>query len=116
LHAISVEIASLQELAESHGRALDYCLELTASEFGFVGLMQGSTRWMWAIKGFVPNDQSFYARFRTFRSVERFRRVVLTGHRTSRMTLPAMRCTSHTAWASTRADVPWHAARVRPSP
>jgi signal transduction histidine kinase len=46
-------------------RALDYCLELTASEFGFVGLMQGSDLDVAAIKGFVPDDQSFYARFRT---------------------------------------------------
>jgi signal transduction histidine kinase len=47
-------------------RALDYCLELTASEFGFAGLMQGSDAMdVAAIKGFVPDDQSFYARFRT---------------------------------------------------
>jgi len=66
LHAISVEIASLQELPHVMDRALDYCLELTASEFGFVGLMQGSDQMdVAAIKGFVPDDQSFYARFRT---------------------------------------------------
>src|SRR3982074_249617 len=66
LHAISVEIASLQELSGGVDRALDYCLELTASEFGFVGLMQGSDQMdVAAIKGFVPDDQSFYARFRT---------------------------------------------------
>jgi signal transduction histidine kinase len=65
LHAISVEIASLQELSGVMDRALDYCLELTASEFGFVGLMQGSDLDVAAIKGFVPDDQSFYARFRT---------------------------------------------------
>ena len=66
LHAISVEIASLQELQKVMDRALDYCLELTASEFGFVGLMQGSDQMdVAAIKGFVPDDQSFYARFRT---------------------------------------------------
>jgi len=82
LHAISVEIASLQELQKVMDRALDYCLELTASEFGFVGLMQGSDQMdVAAIKGFVPNDQSFYARFRTIPvrpSV--FGVVVLTGH------------------------------------
>src|SRR5712692_6931080 len=66
LHAISVEIASLQELPHVMDRALDYCLELTASEFGFVVLMQGSDQMdVAAIKGFVPDDQSFYARFRT---------------------------------------------------
>src|SRR6266851_891581 len=66
LHAISVEIAGLQELPHVMDRALDYCLELTASEFGFVGLMQGSDQMdVAAIKGFVPDDQSFYARFRT---------------------------------------------------
>jgi signal transduction histidine kinase len=66
LHAISVEIASLQELPHVMDRALDYCLELTASEFGFVGLMQGADQMdVAAIKGFVPDDQSFYARFRT---------------------------------------------------
>ncbi|HLZ28703.1 MAG TPA: hypothetical protein VKV73_15420 [Chloroflexota bacterium] len=66
LHAISVEIASLQELSHVMDRALDYCLELTASEFGFVGLMQGSDQMdVAAIKGFVPDDPSFYAGLRT---------------------------------------------------
>lgn len=66
LHAISVEIASLQELSRVMDRALDYCLELTASSFGFVGLMQGSDQMdVAAIKGFVPDDTSFYDRFRT---------------------------------------------------
>jgi signal transduction histidine kinase len=65
LHAISVEIASLQELQNVMDRALDYCLELTASEFGFVGLMRDNEMDVAAIKGFVPDDQSFYARFRT---------------------------------------------------
>jgi signal transduction histidine kinase len=66
LHAISVEIAGLQELSRVMDRALDYCLELTASEFGFVGLMQGSDQMdVAAIKGFVPHDASFYERFRT---------------------------------------------------
>src|ERR1700736_269137 len=65
LHAISVEIASLQELQNVMDRALDYCLELTASEFGFVGLMRDDQMDVAAIKGFVPDDQSFYARFRS---------------------------------------------------
>jgi signal transduction histidine kinase len=66
LHAISVEIAGLQELSHVMDRALDYCLELTASSFGFVGLMQGSDQMdVAAIKGFIPDDTSFYDRFRT---------------------------------------------------
>src|SRR3979411_147943 len=66
LHAISVEIAGLQELPHVMDRALDYCLELTASDFGFVGLMQGSDQMdVAAIKGFVPDNASFYERFRT---------------------------------------------------
>src|SRR5438477_11776625 len=47
-------------------RALDYCLELTASEFGFVGLMLGPDQMdVAAIKGFAPSDPHFYQRFRT---------------------------------------------------
>lgn len=66
LHAISVEIASLQELSRVMDRALDYCLELTASEFGFVGLMQGSDQMdVAAVKGFAPSDRTFHDRFRT---------------------------------------------------
>jgi signal transduction histidine kinase len=66
LHAISVEIASLQELSHVMDRALDYCLELTASAFGFVGLMQGSDRMdVAAVKGFQPSDDTFHDRFRT---------------------------------------------------
>ncbi len=81
LHAISVEIAGLQELSRVMDRALDYCLELTASEFGFVGLMVGSDRMdVAAIKGFKPSDPHFHAHFRTIPvrpSV--FGTVVLTG-------------------------------------
>ncbi len=66
LHAISVEIASLQDLSGVMDRALDYCLELTASAFGFVGLMQGSDQMdVAAVKGFVPSDSTFHERFRT---------------------------------------------------
>jgi signal transduction histidine kinase len=64
LHAISVEIASLQELSGVMDRALDYCLELTASAFGFVGLMRGSDKMdVAAVKGFVPSDSTFHDRF-----------------------------------------------------
>ncbi len=66
LHAISVEIAGLQELPRVMDRALDCCLELTASEFGFVGLMLGPDQMdVAAIKGFQPRDPRFYERFRT---------------------------------------------------
>jgi signal transduction histidine kinase len=66
LHAISVEIASLQELSGVMDRALDYCLELTQSAFGFVGLMQGTDQMdVAAVKGFVPSDSTFHERFRT---------------------------------------------------
>ena len=66
LYAISVEIASLQDLSGVMDRALDYCLELTASAFGFVGLMQGSDQMdVAAVKGFLPSDSTFHERFRT---------------------------------------------------
>lgn len=66
LYAISTEIAELQELSRVMDRALGYCLELTGSEFGFVGLMlQPGQMDVAAIKGFEPRDASFYERFRT---------------------------------------------------
>src|SRR5258705_12296541 len=34
LHSISVEIAALHEISDIEQRALDYCLQLTGSEFG----------------------------------------------------------------------------------
>ena len=40
LHSISVEIAGLHELSEIHDRALEYCLQLTDSEFAFTGLLR----------------------------------------------------------------------------
>ena len=40
LHAISVEIAGLHELGAIQDRALDYCLELTSSELGFIGILR----------------------------------------------------------------------------
>jgi signal transduction histidine kinase len=66
LHAISIEIASLRELSAVHDRALGYCLELTNSEFGFVGLLtdNGEHLDVAAIKGFLPSDPRFYERFR----------------------------------------------------
>jgi signal transduction histidine kinase len=66
LHSISLEIASLRELSEVHDRALGYCLELTGSEFGFVGLLNDQRNHLdvAAIKGFAPSDPRFYERFR----------------------------------------------------
>jgi GAF domain-containing protein len=66
LHSISLEIASLRELSEVQDRALSYCLELTGSEFGFVGLLNDQRNHLdvTAIKGFSPSDPRFYERFR----------------------------------------------------
>ncbi|HEX3607288.1 MAG TPA: GAF domain-containing protein [Candidatus Dormibacteraeota bacterium] len=66
LHAISIEVASLRELSEVQDRALGYCLELTSSEFGFVGLLDDTRSQLdvAAIKGFLPSDPRFYERFR----------------------------------------------------
>jgi signal transduction histidine kinase len=66
LYTISVEIAGLQELSRVMDRTLDYCLELTGSQFGFVGLMlQGNQIDVAAIKGFQPSDPGFHERFRS---------------------------------------------------
>jgi signal transduction histidine kinase len=66
LHSISLEIASLRELSEVQDRALGYCLELTGSEFGFIGLLNDQRNHLdvTAIKGFSPSDPRFYERFR----------------------------------------------------
>ena len=65
LYAISVEIAGLRELSAVMDRALEYCLALTASTFGFVGLVDGpETMDVAAIRGFVPDRPDFYERFR----------------------------------------------------
>lgn len=65
LHAISVQIAALRELAEIYDRALEFCLELTQSETGFVGLIgdDGSAMDVVASQGFQPSAD-FYERFR----------------------------------------------------
>jgi signal transduction histidine kinase len=66
LYSISIEIAMLHELPPVLDLALGYCLELTESEFGFVGLLDSSRQMMEvaAIKGFVPSDPEFHERFR----------------------------------------------------
>lgn len=76
LHAISVEIAGIRSLAEVHDRALDHCLRLTQSEFGFTGVLNdgGSSgseehappgseiMTVVAVKGFAADPQ-FYENF-----------------------------------------------------
>ncbi len=65
LYAISVEIAGLRELSQVMDRALEYCLALTSSAFGFIGLVDGpDTMDVAAIRGFVPDRPGFYERFR----------------------------------------------------
>jgi signal transduction histidine kinase len=66
LHAIWVEVSRLHELPQVLDRALEYCLKVTGSEFGFVGLLNASKQMMdvAAIKGFEPMDPTFYERFR----------------------------------------------------
>jgi signal transduction histidine kinase len=66
LYSISLEISRLHELPQVLDRALGHCLELTGSEFGFVGLLSSGSNEMdvAAIKGFQPLDPAFYERFR----------------------------------------------------
>jgi signal transduction histidine kinase len=66
LLAMWVEVSRLHELPQVLDRALEYCLSVTGSEFGFVGLLNASKQMMdvAAIKGFDPSDPTFYERFR----------------------------------------------------
>ncbi|MGA7672911.1 MAG: GAF domain-containing protein [Nitrolancea sp.] len=65
LYAMSIEIASLRKLNQVMDRALDYCLQLTKSEFGFVGLIDDPAFLdVAAIKGFVPDKPEFWEQFR----------------------------------------------------
>jgi DNA-binding CsgD family transcriptional regulator len=66
LLSISAEIASVRELADVQDRALAYCLELTRSEFGFIGLLDesGENLLVAAIKGFEPTTPGFVGRNR----------------------------------------------------
>ncbi len=65
LYSISIEIARLHEMPQVLDRALSYCLDLTLSEFGFIGLLNGDQQMdVAAIKGFEPSDPSFYENFR----------------------------------------------------
>jgi signal transduction histidine kinase len=66
LYSISIEIARLHELQQVLDRALAFCLDLTQSAFGFIGLLVNEGREMdvAAIKGFAPSDPNFYENFR----------------------------------------------------
>src|SRR5260370_1264238 len=65
LYSISIEISRLHELPPVLDRALGYCLELTASAFGFIGLLNGNEQMdVAAIKRFQPSDPRFYENFR----------------------------------------------------
>ena len=66
LYAMSVEIAGLRHTGEVMDRALEYCLQLTESAFGFVGLVDDPTRLdVAAIKGFAPDNPAFWETFRS---------------------------------------------------
>jgi signal transduction histidine kinase len=65
LYSISLEIAQLHEMQQVLDRALAFCLDLTQSAFGFIGLLKGSNQMdVAAIKGFEPLDPNFYDNFR----------------------------------------------------
>ena len=65
LYSISIEIARLHEMQQVLDRALAFCLDLTQSAFGFIGLLNGSEQMdVAAIKGFEPLDPNFYENFR----------------------------------------------------
>ncbi|HZQ26149.1 MAG TPA: GAF domain-containing protein [Acidimicrobiales bacterium] len=62
-----MEIAALRDVQEIYRRALDFCLQLTSSEMGFVDLLNddGYAMDVVAIEGFRPASPSFYERFRS---------------------------------------------------
>src|SRR6202022_1189417 len=65
LYSISIEIARLHEMQQVLDRALAFCLDLTQSAFGFIGLLNASEQMdVAAIKGFEPTDPNFYENFR----------------------------------------------------
>jgi len=65
LYSISIEISRLHEMPQVLDRALGYCLELTMSAFGFIGLLNGNQQMdVAAITGFEPSDPRFYEKFR----------------------------------------------------
>jgi signal transduction histidine kinase len=66
LYSISIEISRLHEMQQVLDRALGFCLDLTQSAFGFIGLLVNGGRDLdvAAIKGFEPSDPDFYNNFR----------------------------------------------------
>lgn len=66
LYGISAQIASLRDLTEVYDLALTFCLALTASEMGFIDLLNEGHVDMdvVAVKGFAPPDPEFYERFK----------------------------------------------------
>jgi signal transduction histidine kinase len=66
LHALSVEIAALHDLADVYEQALTRGLALTGSPMGFIGLLDDERRELDIVgmKGFEPTDPTFYERFR----------------------------------------------------
>jgi hypothetical protein len=62
----SAQITSLRNLAEAYDLALKFCLALTASETGFIDLLNEGHVDMdvVAVKGFAPPDPEFYERFK----------------------------------------------------
>jgi len=61
LHAISVEITALRDMAAIHDRDLGYCLKLTESTFAFTGLLTDDARSMdvAATKRLQPSPDSY---------------------------------------------------------
>jgi signal transduction histidine kinase len=66
LHAMSLDIASLRELPQIYRRALAYCLDLTDSDMGFIGLLSDPPDYLdlVAVDGLVLFDVAFYEQFR----------------------------------------------------
>src|SRR5579885_479217 len=64
LYQLALEIAELHDLQQVLDTALRYCLELTDSQFGFIGLntADGAAMDVVAIQGFHPGAR-FYERF-----------------------------------------------------
>jgi GAF domain-containing protein len=64
LYHLSVELSALQPLDSVLDIALQHCLQLTGSEFGFIGLVSqtGKALDVAAVQGFHADD-SFYERF-----------------------------------------------------
>ncbi len=64
LYQLALEIAELHDLQQVLDTALRYCLELTGSQFGFIGLntVDGAAMDVVAIRGFQASSR-FYERF-----------------------------------------------------